>query len=100
MSIRFKTTTLKPSLCDYSDAYILVKGRIIITEAGDDAVVRQADEWNKRVIFKNCSPFTNCKREIHNIGIDNAKIHNIGIDNAKDNDTVMPMYKLIEYSND
>ena len=44
VSIRFKTTTLKPSLCDYSDAYILVKGRIIITEAGDDAVVRQADE--------------------------------------------------------
>ena len=80
--IRFKTTTLKPSLCDYSDAYILVKGRIIITEAGDDR--------NKGVIFKNCSPFTNCKREIHNIGIDNAK----------DNDTVMPMYKLTEYSND
>ena len=88
--IRFKTTTLNPSLCDYSDAYILVKGRIIITEAGDDAVVRQADERNKGVIFKNCSPFTNCKREIHNIGIDNAK----------DNDTVMPMYKLTEYSND
>ena len=88
--IRFKTTMLKPSLCDYSDAYILVKGRIIITEAGDDAVVRQADERNKGVIFKNCSPFTNCKREIHNIGIDNAK----------DNDTVMPMYKLTEYSND
>ena len=88
--IRFKTTTLKPSLCDYSDTYILVKERIIITEAGDDAVVRQADERNKGVIFKNCSPFTNCKREIHNIGIDNAK----------DNDTVMPMYKLTEYSND
>ena len=88
--IRFKTTRLKPSLCDYSDAYILVKGRIIITEAGDDAVVRQAGERNKGVIFKNCSPFTNCKREIHNIGIDNPK----------DNDTVMPMYKLTEYSND
>ena len=35
--IRFKTTMLKSSLCDYSDAYILVKGRITITGAGADA---------------------------------------------------------------
>ena len=55
MIIRFKTTTLKPSLFDYSDAYILVKGRITITETGDDAVVRQADEKSKGVIFKNNS---------------------------------------------
>ena len=42
--IRFKTTMLKSSLCDYCDAYILVKGRITITGARNDAVVRQADE--------------------------------------------------------
>ena len=41
---RFKTTMLKSSLCDYSDTYILVKGTIIITEAGADAPARQADE--------------------------------------------------------
>ena len=56
--IRFKTTMLKPSLCDYSDAYILVKGTITITGAGGDAAARQADERDKGVIFKNCAPFT------------------------------------------
>ena len=58
--IRFKTTMLKSSLCDYSDAHILIKETITITGAGDDAAVRQADERNKDVIFKNCSPFINC----------------------------------------
>ena len=53
--IRFKSTMLKSSLCDYSDAYILVKGRITITGAGADAAARQADERNKGVIFKNCA---------------------------------------------
>ena len=42
--IKFKTAVLKFSLCDYSDAYILVKGKITITGAGDDAVARQSDE--------------------------------------------------------
>ena len=42
--IKFKTTMLKSSLCDYSDAYILVKGRITITGAGNDAAARQAYE--------------------------------------------------------
>ena len=51
-NIRFKTAMLKSSLCDYTDAYILVKGRITITGAGDDAAARQADERNKGVIFK------------------------------------------------
>ena len=41
--MKFKTTILTSSLCDYSDAYILVKGRITITEAGADAAARQAD---------------------------------------------------------
>ena len=47
--IRFKTTMLESSLCNYSDAYILVKGRITITGAGANAAERQAD---KRIIFK------------------------------------------------
>ena len=62
--IRFKTTMLKSSLCDYSDAYILVKGTTTITGPGDDATARQADERNKGVIFKNCGPFISCKSEI------------------------------------
>ena len=86
--IRFKTTMLKSSLCDYGDAYILVKGTITITGAGADAAARQADERDKGVIFKNCAPFINCKTEINNTEIDNAK----------DIDIVMPMYNLIEYS--
>ena len=45
--IGFKTTILKSSLCDYSHAYILVKGAVQITEAGHDVGTRQADEKNK-----------------------------------------------------
>ena len=67
--IRFKTTMLKSSLCDYSDAYILVKekGTITISGAGEAA------ERDKGVIFKNCAPFINCKTEINNTEIENAK---------------------------
>ena len=50
--IKFKPTMLKSSLCDYSDAYILVKRKITITEAGDDATARQADERDKGVALK------------------------------------------------
>ena len=71
--IRFKTTMLQSNLCDYSDAYILVKGRITITGAGDDTVARQADERNKGLIFKNCTPFISCKSKINNAEIENAK---------------------------
>ena len=53
--IKFKTTMLKSSLCDHSDSYILVKGKITTAEAGADAAARQADERNKGVIFKNCA---------------------------------------------
>ena len=45
--IRFKTIMLKSGLCDYSDAYILIKGTLTITGVGDDAAARQADERNK-----------------------------------------------------
>ena len=79
---------LKCRLCDYSDAYILVKGTITINGRGVDAAARQPDERDKIVIFKNCAPFTNCISEINNTQIDNAK----------DIDIVMPMYNLIEYS--
>ena len=54
-----KTTRLRSNLFDYADSYILVKGTITITGAGDDAAARQAEERNKRVTFKNCAPFTN-----------------------------------------
>ena len=55
--IKFKTTMIKSSLCDYSDAYILVEGKITITGAGADAAARQADERDKSVEFKNCTSF-------------------------------------------
>ena len=84
--IKFKTTMLKSSLCDYSDAYILVKG--IITVNNTAAQGAAANNTNKKVIFKNCAPFTNCISEINNTQIDNAT----------DIDIVMPMYNLIEYS--
>ena len=86
--IKFKTAMLKFSLCDYSEAYILVKGTITLTGAGDDAAARQVDERDKGVVFKNCPPFTNCISEINNTQVDNAK----------DIDIVMPLYNLIEYS--
>ena len=79
---------LKSSLCDYSDAYILVKRRITITEAGYDVAARQVGERNKGVTFKNRVPFTDCKSEINNTEIDHAK----------DIDIVMPMYNWIECS--
>ena len=63
--LKFKTTMLKSSSCDYSDACILAKGKITITGAGDDAAPRQADERDKSVAFKNCAPFTNCISEIN-----------------------------------
>ena len=86
--IKFKTTMLKSSFCDYSDAYILVKGTITINGRGADVATRQADERNKGVSFKNCAPFINCISEINNTQIDNSK----------DIDIVMPNYNLIEYS--
>ena len=84
--IRFKTTTLKFSLSDNKDAYILVKGTITVdnTAAGD----ADANNTNKKVTFKNCAPFTNCISEINNTQVDNAK----------DIDIVMPLYNLLEYS--
>ena len=83
--IKFKTTMLKSILCDYSDAYILVKGTITVNNIGRAAA---PNNRNKKVIFKNCAPFTKCI----------SKINNTQIDNAKYIDVVLPMYNLIEYS--
>ena len=77
-------SNLESSLCDYSDVYMLVKGTITVNNTAD----ADANNTNKKVIFKNCAPFTNCIIEINNIQIDNAKDIDIG----------MPMYNLIEYS--
>ena len=84
--IKFKTTMLKSSLCDYSDAYILVKGTISVNNTAGAG--SGANNINKQVIFKNCAPFPYCISEINNTQIDNAK----------DIDIVIPMYNLIEYS--
>ena len=59
-SIKFKTTMLRSNLCDYVDAYILVKGTITITGNGDDDAVKRANERDKGVILKNCAPFIKC----------------------------------------
>ena len=86
--IKFKTTILRSNLCDYTDAYILVKGTITITGDGDDDASKRLDERNKGVIFKNCTPFTKCM----------SRINNTDIDIAQDIDIVMPIYNLTEYS--
>ena len=84
--IKFKTAMLRASLCDYSVAYILVKGNIRVNNTAADG--SDANNTNKKVIFKNCAPFTSCI----------SKINNTQIDNAKYIDIVMPMYDLIEYN--
>ena len=68
--------------------YILVSGTITIIGAGDNDNARRLEERNKKETYKNCVPFTDC------ISIRN----NTQIDNAKELDVVMPMYNLIEYS--
>ena len=84
--IRFKTAMLRSSLCDYSDAYILVKENIsVINNASAGAA---ANNRNKKVIFKDCAPFTNCISNINNTQIDSAEFIDI----------LMPMYDVIEYS--
>ena len=83
--IKFKTTMLKSSIFDYSDAYILVKGTVTFDNTSAAGVA--ANNTNKKIIFKNCAPFTNCISGINNTQIDNAKYIDI----------VMPMYNLIEY---
>ena len=77
-SFRLETNVIKSSLCDYSDAYILVTGSIPAT-CGDT---------NTKVAFKNCAPFIRCL--IH--------INDQRIDTAKNLDILMNMYNLFKYS--
>ena len=80
--IKFKTPILRSDLCDYSDTYVVVKGRITIegTNVGNRRKEKQ--------IFKNHSLFKSC----------NSKINNIFVDNAEDLDIIIPMYNLLKYS--
>ena len=77
-TIKYNTRVLKPNLCDYAEAYILVNGTI--RAAAADA--------NTRLALKNCAPFTKC----------NLEINDEHVDTAENLDIVMPMYNLIEYS--
>ena len=63
--IKFKTSMLRSSLCDYTDAYILVKGNIIVNNTAAADV--DANNTNIKVIFKNCAPFTSCISKINNL---------------------------------
>ena len=88
-SIRFKTPMLRSNLCDYSDAYILVKGTIIVTAPGDNNNANNIrDKRNRPLILKNNVPFVSCITRI------NGEL----IEDADDLDIVMPMYNLLEYS--
>ena len=84
--IKSKTTMLKSSLCNYSDAYILVKGKVTVNNTA--AADADANNTNKKVIFKNCASFTECI----------SRINNTQVDDAKCIDIIMSMYNLIEYS--
>ena len=88
-SIRFKTPMLRSNLCDYSDAYILVKGTITVTAPGVDNNANSIrDKRNRPVILKNNVPFVSCITRI------NGEL----IEDADDLDIVMSMYNLLEYS--
>ena len=76
--IKFLTSSLKPSLCDYSDADVLVTGNIAVVGADD----------NTKVAIKNCAPFRKCKIEAKDTFIDEAEHINIA----------MPVYNLIKYN--
>ena len=77
-TIKYDTRVLKPNLCDYAEVYILVDGTI---RAGNANA-------NTKLALKNCAPFTKC----------NLEINDEHVDTAEKLDIVMPMYNLIEYS--
>ena len=80
--IQFKTSMLRFDLCDFSDAYIIVKGTITV-EGG-----RNNSRKNRPLTFKNNAPCISCI----------SKINNTLIDYTEDLDVVMPIYNLLEYS--
>ena len=77
-TIKYDTTVLKPNLCDYADAYILVDGTIRAAAANAAT----------RLTLKICAPFTKC----------NLEINDEHVDAAGNLDISMPMYNLIGYS--
>ena len=81
-TIKHDTRVLKPNLCDYAEAYILVDGtiRAVAANAAGATAVKLA--------LKNCAPFTKC----------NLEMNDEHVDTAENLDIVMPMYNLIEYS--
>ena len=87
-SIRFKTPMLRSNLCDYSDAYILVKATITVTATGaNNGANNIRDKRNRPLILKNNAPFVSCITRI------NGEL----IEDADDLDIVMSMYNLLEY---
>ena len=80
--IRFKTSMLRSDLCDYSDAYVWVKGTSTVTNPNDNA------NFTKELTLKNNAPFISC------ISKTNGEL----LKNGEDLDIVMPMYSLLEYS--
>ena len=87
-TIKYDTRVLKPNLCDYAEAYILVDGTIRAVAEAAPLVVPLANIDNARLALKNCAPFTKC----------NLEINDEHVDTAENLDIVMPMYNLIEYS--
>ena len=83
-SIRFETSMLRSDLCDYSDAYIVVKGTIDLLTAA----ANENDKVQKNTVFKNNAPFRSC------ISKNNSTL----IDNAEGLDIVMPVYNPLEYT--
>ena len=81
--IKSKTSILRSNLCDHSNVYLLVSGTVTVT-----ALAAAGGNNNMQVAFNNFAPFTDCISEINNTQIDNANYINV----------VMPMYNLIEYS--
>ena len=77
--IRFRTSMLRSDLCDFSDAYIVVKGTITLTKINGRGII---DIRNRFEAFKNNAPFSNCI----------SKTNNALIDNAEDIDVIMPMF--------
>ena len=69
--ISFKTSMLRSDLCDYSDAYIFVKG--IITVSATDGANNIRDKRNRPLAFKNNAPFTSCISKINGVLIENAE---------------------------
>ena len=82
--IRITTSMLRSDLCDFNEAYVVVKGDTTV-DAPNNA---KKEKKKKAGAFKNNAPFINCI----------SKINGIKIDNAEDLDVVMPMYNLLEYS--